>query len=218
MMRSRLVCVLGALLLLGLGLLGPWRFLSAQSAPQRPIPLSTSKLLLVPGEPKKTNSFPPTLALTPDGRYVAVLNGGYSTEESGFGQSIAVLDTHTGRLSDYPDQRLGRQAHQSYFLGLAFSPDGARLYASMASLTDAAGTVPGHTGNGIVVYKFTGGRPAPDRFIRIPMQTLAAGKNSTLKGRAPVGMECPTRRASRDSAPSQVNGCWWPTISRTTHC
>jgi len=193
MMRSRLVCVLGASLGLGLAVSAAWRFSRAQSAPQRPIPLSTGKLLLVPvpGEPQKTNSFPTTLALSPDGRYVAVLNGGYGTEESGFAQSIAVLDTRTGRLSDYPDQRLGRQAHQTYFLGLAFSPDGTRLYASMASLTDAAGTVPGHTGNGIAVYKFSGGRPTPDRFIRIPMQTLASGKNSTLKDRVPAGMGVP---------------------------
>ena len=101
MVRSHLVRVLGALLGLGLGLLGPWRFSRAQSAPQRPIPLSTSKLLLVPvpGEPQKTNSFPTILALTPDGRYVAVLNDGYGTEESGFAESITVLDTHTGRLS-----------------------------------------------------------------------------------------------------------------------
>ena len=193
MMRSRLVCALGALLGLGLGLLGPRRFSRAQSEPKRPIPLSTSKLLLapIPGEPQKTNSFPTTIALSPDGRYVALLNNGYGTEESGFAESIAVLDTETGRLSDYPDQRLDHHAHQTYFLGLAFSPDGARLYASMASLTDAAGTVSGDTGNGIAVYKFADGRPTPDRFIRIPAQTLAPGKNSTLTGRVPEGKALP---------------------------
>jgi DNA-binding beta-propeller fold protein YncE len=191
MMKSRLLCVLGVCL--WLGLLGTWRFSRAQSAPQQSIPLPTSKLLLapVPGEPQKTNSFPTTLALSPDGRYLAVLNNGYGTEESGFGESIAVLDTHTGRLSDYPDQRVGRQAHQTYFLGLAFSPDGERLYASVASLTDAAGTKPGDTGNGIAVYKFANGRPTPDRFIRIPVQTLAPGKNSTLTGRVSAGMGVP---------------------------
>ena len=193
MMRSRLVCALGALLGLGLGLLGPRRFSRAQSEPKRPIPLSTSKLLLapVPGEPQRTNSFPTAIALSPDGRYVALLNNGYGTEESGFAESIAVLDTQTGRLSDYPDQRLDRHAHQTYFLGLAFSPDGARVYASMASLTDAAGTVPGDAGNGIAVFKFSDGRPTPDRFIRIPAQTLALGKNSTLTGRVPAGKAVP---------------------------
>jgi DNA-binding beta-propeller fold protein YncE len=197
MIGSRLVCTLGALLGLGLlgllGLLGPWRFARAQSEPKRPIPLSTSKVLLapVPGEPQQTNSLPTTIALSPDGRYVALLNNGYGTEESGFEESIAVLDTKTGRLSDYPDQRLDRHAHQTYFLGLAFSPDGARLYASMSSLTDAAGTVTGDTGNGIAVYKFVDGRPTPDRFIRIPAQTLAPGKNSTLTGRVPAGKAVP---------------------------
>jgi len=193
MMRSRLLCALGGLMAFGLGLLRPLHFTPAQSASQRPIPLSTSKMLLepIPGDPQKTNSFPTAIALSPDGRYVALLNNGYGTEESGFAESIAVLDTQTGHLADYPDQRLDRHAHQTYFLGLAFSPDGARLYASMASLTDAAGALPGDTGNGIAVYTFSDGRPTPDRFIRIPAQTLAPGKNSTLTGRAPTGKAVP---------------------------
>jgi len=193
MKKSRLVCVLGTLLGLGFGLLLPWHFSRAQGEPKRPIPLSTSKLLLapLPGEPQKTNSFPTAMALSPDGRYVALLNNGYGTEESGFAESIAVLDIETGRLADYPDQRLDRHAHQTYFLGLAFSPDGARLYASMASLTDAAGTVPGDTGSGIAVYNFADGRPTPGRFIRIPAPTLASGKNSTLTGRVPAGKAVP---------------------------
>ncbi len=167
--------------------------LAPKMRPSHPIPLPTSKLLLppVPGEPQKTNSFPTALALSPDGRYVAVLNNGYGTEESGFAQSIAVLDTQTGRLTDYPDQRLGRGAHQTYFLGLAFSPDGARLYASIASLTDPAGTKPGHTGNGIAVYTFADGRPTPDRFIRIPVQTLAPGKDSILTKQVGAGKAVP---------------------------
>ena len=179
--------------MLGLGLLGPWRFAQAQDGSRRPILLSTSKVLIepVPGAPQKTNSLPTAIAVSPDGRYVAVLNNGYGTEESGFAESIAVLDTQTGRLSDFPDQRLGRHAHQTYFLGLAFSPDGTRLYASMASLTDATGAVPGDTGNGIAVYGFSGGRPTPERFIGIPAPTLAAGKSSTLKGRAPEGKAVP---------------------------
>ena len=196
MIRSRLICALGALLGIGLGLLdlsGPSRLSRAQSEPKRPIPLSTGKMLLapIPGEPQKTNSFPAAITLSPDGRYVALLNNGYGTEESGFDESIAVLDTQTGRLSDYPDQRLDHRAHLTYFLGLAFSPDGARLYASMASLTDAAGTVTGDTGSGIAVYKFSDGRPTPDRFIRVPVQTLAPGKNSTLTGRVPAGKAVP---------------------------
>ena len=138
--------------------------------------LPSSKMLLnpVPGQPQRTNSFPTTLALSPDGRYLAVLNNGYGTAESGSQQSIAILDLKSNQLADYPDSRLGRRAHQTYFLGLAFSADGKRLYASIASLTDPEGKLPGSTGNGIAVYGFEEGRPTPQRFIKIPPQPLAA--------------------------------------------
>jgi DNA-binding beta-propeller fold protein YncE len=141
------------------------------------IPLPTSKQLLlpVPGEPQPTNGFPAAIALSPDGRYAALLNNGYGTEESGFQQSIAVLDLPTSHLSDFPDARLGLHARQTYFLGLAFSADGKRLYASMASLTDPEGQQPGDTGNGIAVYAFHEGRVTPQRFLRIPLQTLGPG-------------------------------------------
>ena len=50
------------------------------------------------------------------------------------------------------------EAHQTYFLGLAFGSDGKHLYASMASLTDPTGARPGNTGNGIAVYGFRQGK------------------------------------------------------------
>jgi len=139
--------------------------------------LSTGKALVnpVPGQPQRTNSFPTTLALSPDGRYLAALNNGYGTLESHDQQSIAVLDLRTNQLTDYPDSRLGRQAHQSYFLGLAFSGDGKRLYASIASLTDPEGKQPESTGNGIAVYSVDDGHPAPQRFIKIAPQPLRQG-------------------------------------------
>ncbi|HEV2176036.1 MAG TPA: phosphoesterase [Terriglobia bacterium] len=145
------------------------------------IELPTSKLLVTPapGNPQKLNSFPTAVALSPDGRYLAVLNNGYGTADSGYDQSIAVLDLSSNRLSDYPDPRLGKSARQTYFLGLGFSGDGARLYASIASLTDPEGKAPGDLGNGIAVYKFESGRVTPDRFMKIPLQTLAPGHNPT---------------------------------------
>lgn len=99
--------------------------------------LPSSKLLLnpLPGEPQSANSFPTAVALSPDGRYLALLNDGRGTAESGYQQSIGVLDVQTNRLSDYPDSRFKVYARQTYFLGLAFSGDGKRLYASVASLT-----------------------------------------------------------------------------------
>jgi len=187
--RFGLVCAL-----LTLSLLAPWKPCRSQSEPQKKqIPLPTSKLLLapVPGDPQKTNSLPIAAALSPDGRYLALLNNGYGTEESGFAESIAVLDNETGRLVDYTDPRLGRHERQTYFLGLAFSPDGKRLYASIASLTDPEGTKPADTGNGIAIYGFSDGRPTPQGLMRIPLQTLAPGKNPTRAGRVPAGKAVP---------------------------
>ena len=92
----------------------------------RQINLSTSKRLHlpVPGDPQRTNSFPTAAALSLDGRYLAVLNNGYGTQESGGKQSIAVLDLQTNHLADFPDSRLAGRAQQTYFLGLGFSADG----------------------------------------------------------------------------------------------
>jgi hypothetical protein len=142
--------------------------------------LPTSKLLLpsVPGKPQTTNSFPVAMALSPDGRYVAVMNDGYGTEESGFKQSIAVIDIKTNRLTDYPDSRLTGKSRQTYFMGLGFSPDGHSLFASIGSLTDPTGEVAGDTGNGIAVYNFRNGRPTPQRFIKIPLQSLPSEKRA----------------------------------------
>ena len=47
--------------------------------------LPTSKTVLhpTPGAPQRTNGFPETIALSPDGRYAALLNNGYGSAESG---------------------------------------------------------------------------------------------------------------------------------------
>jgi len=146
------------------------------------ISLSTSKKLTVPapGRIGSTNSFPATIALSPDGRYATLLNDGYGTQETVATQSIAVLDLKTNQLADYPDKRFGEEAHQSYFLGLVFGADGKHLYASVGSITDATGQKAGDTGNGIAVYSFADGKVAPDRFIAIAPQPLAAGKRVAL--------------------------------------
>ena len=159
-------------------------FRGGQGSPgHKIVPLPSSKLLLnpLPGEPQPTNSFPTAVALSPDGRYLALLNNGRGTAESGYQQSIGVLDLQTNRLSDFPDSRLKVHAKQTYFLGLAFSGDGKRLYASVASLTDPAGELKGDTGNGIAVYGFSDGRVTPESFLRIPLQPLGSGKRGTHK-------------------------------------
>jgi len=103
--------------------------------------LPTSKILTVPapGFIAHTNTYPATIALSPDGRYAALLNEGYGTEESGARQSIAVVDLRSNKLRDFPDDRLRgdeKTTRQSYFIGLAFSSDGKHLYASMGSTTE----------------------------------------------------------------------------------
>jgi DNA-binding beta-propeller fold protein YncE len=143
------------------------------------LPTSKDLTLPVPGFIARTNSFPATIAMSPDGRYAALLNQGYGTIESGARQSIAVLDLNTNQLRDFPDDRLLADAtstRQSYFIGLAFSSDGKHLYASMGSITDATGDQATSTGNGIAVYKFADGQVTPERFIKIPPQPVADGK------------------------------------------
>ena len=168
----------------------------------RPLNLPSSKALYVPapGHPQPTNSFPTADALSPDGRYLAILNNGYGTEQSGFQQSIAILDLSTHKVADFPDTRLGQRAGQTYYLGVAFSRDGSRLYASMSSLTDPLGKKPDDTGNGIAAYSFKNGKLTPERFIRIPLAPLGQGKKTIAdskelpKGRAisyPAGLTVP---------------------------
>src|ERR1035438_1724440 len=120
--------IAGAALVLGSGLL------AAQT-----VDLPTSKQLIgeIPGHPRRLNSLPMSMAVSPDRRYVVTVNAGYGTFESQYEQSLAVLDTQTGALEDFPDARtVEPDAKQTLYSGLAFSGDGKRVYASMGSLTD----------------------------------------------------------------------------------
>lgn len=175
----------------------PIVFVVARAADRsRRINLPTSKTLTlpVPGYLARTNSFPATIALSPNGRYAALLNQGYGTQETGGRQSIAILDLSNNRLQDFPDDRLSteRSTHQSYFIGLAFSSDGKHLYASMGSITDPTGEKPPNTGNGIAVYKFADGRVTPERFIKIAPQPIVEGKEVAFDLRkTPAGTAIP---------------------------
>jgi DNA-binding beta-propeller fold protein YncE len=171
---KRSVCL--ALLSVSIAILS---LLSAKDPKEpRQISLPTSKRLSTPspGHLGRLNSFPATIALSPDNRYAAILNDGYGTQDDQAHQSIAIVNLDTNQVADFPDDRLPEDAHQSYFLGLAFSSDGSHLYASMGSITDPTGEKPGDTGNGIAVYKFQQGKIAPERFIKIAPQKLAPGK------------------------------------------
>jgi DNA-binding beta-propeller fold protein YncE len=147
--------------------------------------LPTSKQLIepVPGHPQPLNSLPMSMAVSPDGRYVVTVNAGYGTLESKYEQSLAVLDTRTGALKDFPDSRtLARVAHQTLYSGLAFSRDGSHLYASIGSITNPQGDGKDDTGSGVVVYRFTDGAIEPERLIRLPLQQLAPGRKTRLIG------------------------------------
>ncbi len=147
------------------------------------IDLPTSKQLTgeIPGHPQRVNSLPISMAVSPDKRYVVTVNAGYGTFESQYDQSLAVFDRQTGTVGDFPESRTeARSSKQTLYSGLAFSPDGAHLYASMGSITDPTGEKKGDTGNGIIVYRFESGKITPERFIKLPLQQLDGGKKTRL--------------------------------------
>jgi len=141
----------------------------------------------VPGEPQRLNSEPVSMAISPDGRFVVTVNAGYATYESKYQQSLAVYDSHTGKLTDFPDDRTPVRAKQTLYSGLAFSTDGSHIYASIGSEEDPEGKQPAFhgipdTGSGIVVYRFVDGKIEPERLIKLPLETLPAGHKTKIIG------------------------------------
>jgi DNA-binding beta-propeller fold protein YncE len=159
---------------LGLGLA------SAPMGAQSTINLSSSKQLIlpVPGDPQRLNSLPMSVAVSPDGRWVVSLNAGYGTYESAYAQSLAVMDTQSGAVKDFPDARVGAGATQTFFSGLAFGADGTKVYVSLASSSDPVGDGAKKTGNGVVVYGFADGVLTPEGFLKLPLVKLAAGRHT----------------------------------------
>src|SRR6202050_3854574 len=84
------------------------------------IDLPTSKQIVrpVPGGPQRINSLPMSMAVSPDARYIVTVNAGYGTFESQYEQSLAVLDTQTGAIADFPDARTSVRAKQTLHSGL----------------------------------------------------------------------------------------------------
>ncbi len=148
------------------------------------IDLPTSKQIVrpVPGSPQRLNSLPMSMAISPDKRYVVTVNAGYGTYESGYMQSLAVLDTRTGVVVDFPDERTTLKAKQTLYSGLAFSGDGRHVYESMGSLTDPLGDGKTRVGSGVVVYGFDAGKVVRERLLSIPLQQLAGGRKTRLIG------------------------------------
>ena len=159
---------------------------AAQESPaaiDQKIQLPSSQVLFTPapGSPRRTNSLPTAAAVSPDQRYVALLNAGYGTGESHLGQSITLLDRTDNQLTDFADERLRPRFKQTYFFGLAFSTSGDELYASVASFSDSEAESAGDTGSGVAVYSFHDGKLKPSRFLKIPPQTLPEGKKFLSK-------------------------------------
>jgi len=145
----------------------------AQEKPRQELP-SSKQLGAVPGNPQRVNSLPTSLAVSPDGRYVVTVNAGYGTAESKYLQSLAVMDTRTGKVTDFPDARTDADGEWTLYSGLAFSADGRHLYASMASETDP------DAGNNVAVYGFADGKIRPERLINIGLQKLTGTRRTNL--------------------------------------
>jgi DNA-binding beta-propeller fold protein YncE len=179
--------------------------LAPMSLAAQTVNLPTSKQLIapIPGHPERLNSLPVSMAVSPGGRYVVTVNAGYGTFESKYEQSLAVLDTHTGVVEDFPDFRTPLKARQTLYSGLAFSRDGSHVYASLASLTNPLGDGKDATGSGVVVYSFASGKVAPERMIHLPLQQLAPGKKTMLHGGGDKGVPYPAAIAVVGSAGSE---------------
>ena len=108
---------LASLVLLSACQRGPSQSAPGTTSLDAPHRLPTGRLLDPAGTSVDLGSMPLAMALSPDGRKVLVLLNGYRE------QGVQVVDRATGRV----DQTLVQTAA---FLGLAFSPDGATLYAS----------------------------------------------------------------------------------------
>jgi len=180
-------------------------FLSIVSAGQ--INLPSSKVLIepVPGNPQTgIGSFPVSAALSPDGKYLAILDAGFGASSHKLTQGIAIVNLATDKAIFYPDPRLEYskykdanddpqfRLHQTYFLGLAFSADGSHLYASMGSLSDPQAKQKSSTGNGIAVYRFSSGRVTQERLIFLPPQPLPSSRQrARVMKQAPEGTAVP---------------------------
>ena len=105
------------------------------------------------------------------------------------------LNTQTGALADFPDNRTVVKARQTLYSGLAFSRDGSRIYASMASLTDPLGNGKDLTGNGIVVYRFADGKITPGATDPSAASAARSGKDDAPDRRTDRATRaCRTRR------------------------
>ena len=100
-----------------------------QDASSQPEPLSTGRRIAPPAQQTEVGSFPVNMALSPDGKFIAVTN-------TGFRQFLSILSAADGRLvAQMPFNPVAdnRADKTSLYYGLAFQPnmaDGYRVYVS----------------------------------------------------------------------------------------
>jgi DNA-binding beta-propeller fold protein YncE len=117
------------------------------------VDLPTSKQLIgeIPGHPQRLNSLPMSMAVSPDGRYVVTVNAGYGTLESKNEQSLAVLDTQTGALEDFPDDRTGERPSRRSIPGWHSAATGSTCTRAWARSPRRRATARRRPGSGVVV-------------------------------------------------------------------
>jgi YVTN family beta-propeller protein len=110
------------------------------------------------------------IALSPDGKFLAVTNDGAST------QSIMIVD----RASSTVVQEIDYNAPAGVFVGIAYSPDGSKLYASAGGTIFRADGTTSQTGafNGVRVYDVdpASGKLTETSPLLIPMPTGTGGR------------------------------------------
>ena len=152
----------------------------------------------VPGSPQPVNSFPESMAVSPDGKYLVTLNNGFGTIVLKAHQSLAVMDLSTNKITEYPEDHTPRNGHNTLYVGLAFSTDGKHVYASIASSSDPEGkeNEPAKNrsdiGNGVLVYSFLDGKLTFERFITVALEPLPKGKTAApINDKIPKGKIIP---------------------------
>ena len=108
------------------------------------------------------------IAISPDGKYLAVTNDGASK------QSVMIVDRARGTVISEIDY----VAPQGVYVGIAYSPDGSKLYASAGGTTFG----PNNTFNGVRVYNVNpaNGKLTETAPLLIPMPVGTGGKAINL--------------------------------------
>ena len=185
------------------------------------INLPTGQQLIgeIPGGARRVNSLPISMAVSPDGRYVVTVNAGFGTYESQYKQSLAVLDTATGALADFPDSRTPVQRQADALLRPGLQPRRAAHLRQHGFETDPAGNGKEATGSGVIVYSFVAGKIAPERLIPAADAAACAGAERRSWWAAWTAIRaCRFRRRSRWWRKAARKSCWWRRISPTMCC